>query len=210
MENRREVVPTLVPYNPLDKRHLGEQVAEALLAEPIHPLPPDRFLGAGVYALYYIGDFPTYATLTDVNKDGKYLCPIYVGKAVPDGARKGGQGEDVEAGPALYKRLNDHANSINAAENIRLSDFRCRFLAVDDIWIPLAESMVIERFKPVWNCLLEGFGNHAPGKGRKDMMTPSWDWFHPGRNWANSLLPNPKDRELIDTEIRAYLSNALT
>ena len=48
-----ENIPTLTPYNPLDKRHLGEQVAEALLAEPIHNLPPDKFIGAGVYALYY-------------------------------------------------------------------------------------------------------------------------------------------------------------
>lgn len=207
--NNKDDIPVLVPYNPLDKRHLGEQVAEALLAEPVHELPPTRFVGAGVYALYYIGDFPAYTALAEVNKDDKYLCPIYVGKAVPDGARKGGQGEDVDPGTALYKRLNDHAKSISAASNIELSDFRCRFLAVDDIWIPLAESMVIERFKPVWNCLLEGFGNHAPGKGRKDMMTPSWDCFHPGREWANGLLPFVKTKEQLDVEIRNYLSAAL-
>ena len=113
--------------------------------------------------------------MADVNKNDQFLCPIYVGKAVPEGARKGGQGEDVDPDTALYKRLNDHAKSIDAATNLNLADFRCRFLAVDDIWIPLAESMVTERFKPVWNCLLEGFGNHAPGCGRSSMMTPSWD-----------------------------------
>ena len=207
--NNTEVIPVLTPYNPLDKRHLGEQVAEALLAEPIHELPPQKFVGAGVYALYYTGDFPAYSVLADVNRDEKYLCPIYVGKAVPDGARKGGQGNDVDPGTALYKRLNDHAKSISAARNIELSDFRCRFLAVDDIWIPLAESMVIERFKPVWNCLLEGFGNHAPGKGRSSMMTPSWDCFHPGRAWAEKLLPFTKTSEQLDTEIRLYLEDAL-
>lgn len=139
-----ENIPVLTPYNPLDKRHLGEQVAEALLEQDVQPLPPSRFIGAGVYALYYIGDFPTYAALTEVNKDDQYLYPIYVSKAVPEGARKGGQGEDVDPGTALYKRLNDHAKSIEAATNLDLADFRCRFLAVDDIWIPLAESMVIE------------------------------------------------------------------
>ena len=138
-----ENIPVLTPYNPLDKRHLGEQVAEALLEQDVQPLPPSRFIGAGVYALYYIGDFPAYAALVEVNKDDQYLCPIYVGKAVPEGARKGGQGEDVDPGTALYKRLNDHAKSIEAATNLNLADFRCRFLAVDDIWIPLAESMVI-------------------------------------------------------------------
>ena len=185
--NNTEDIPVLTPYNPLDKRHLGEQVAEALLAQDVQPLPPSRFIGAGVYALYYIGDFSAYAALADVNKNDQFLCPIYVGKAVPEGARKGGQGKDIDPGTALYKRLNDHAKSIDVATNLNLADFRCRFLAVDDIWIPLAESMVIERFKPVWNCLLEGFGNHAPGRGRSSMMTPSWDWFHPGRAWAANL-----------------------
>lgn len=77
------------------------------------------------------------------------LAPIYVGKAVPDGARKGGQGDDVDPGTALYKRLNDHAKSVDAATNLRLEDFYCQFLSVDDIWIPLTESLLIERFKPV-------------------------------------------------------------
>ncbi|MCM1335819.1 MAG: Eco29kI family restriction endonuclease [Bacteroides sp.] len=202
-------IPVLTPYNPLNKRHLGEQVAEALLSEPIHILPPQKFIGAGIYALYYMGDFTAYTMLSKLNKDGKFLYPIYVGKAVPEGARKGGQGEDTEPGFALYKRLNDHAKSIEAAYNLNLSDFRCRFVAVDDIWIPLAESMMIERFKPVWNCLLEGFGNHAPGKGRISMMTPSWDWFHPGREWAKKLLPNSKSVEQLELEIQQYLSSLL-
>lgn len=204
-----EDIPVLQPYNPLDKRRLGEQVAEALLNEDVHPLPPKKFIGAGVYALYYIGNFPTYELLTEINRDNQYLCPIYVGKAVPEGARKGGQGTDVNPGIALYKRLNDHAKSIEAAQNIELKDFRCRFLAVDDIWIPLAESMLIERFKPVWNCLLEGFGNHAPGKGRNAMMTPSWDWYHPGRSWAANLSPYTKSKEQLDKDISEYLKNAL-
>lgn len=109
-------IPVLTPYNPLDKRHLGEQVAEALLEQDVQPLPPSRFIGAGVYALYYIGNFPAYAALTEVNKDDQYLCPIYVGKAVPEGARKGGQGEDVDPG-----RENRHfllvRNSIAKAES---------------------------------------------------------------------------------------------
>jgi len=42
-------------YNPLDKLHLGESVARALLAQPVVVLPPPTsFVGAGIYALYYI------------------------------------------------------------------------------------------------------------------------------------------------------------
>ena len=69
-------ISVLTPYNPLAKRHLGEQVAEALLSEPIHTMPPERFIGAGVYALYYIGDFPAYAALAEVNRDDQYLNTI--------------------------------------------------------------------------------------------------------------------------------------
>ena len=128
---------------------------------------------------------------------------------MPEGARKGGQSEDVEPGTALYKRLNDHAKSIEAATNLSLADFCCRFLTTDDMWIPLAESIVIERFKPVWNCLFEGFGNHAPGRGRSSMMTSALDWFHPGRSWTANLQPFTKSKEQLDAEIRKYLSNTL-
>lgn len=30
--------------------------------------------------------------------------------------------------------------------------------------MPLAESMLIEQLKPVWNVCLDGFGNHDPVK----------------------------------------------
>ena len=208
MKNLNKPVPVLEPYNPLDKKRIGEQLAAALLAQPINPLPPAKFIGAGVYALYYIGDFPSYSRLAERNKNGQYFLPIYVGKAIPEGARKGGQGVNETQGLALYKRLNEHAKSIAAAKNLRLADFRCKFLAIDDIWIPLAESMLIEKFLPVWNCLLEGFGNHDPGKGRKNMVIPAWDFYHPGRAWAERLESCSKTTEQIDKEIRDYLNKS--
>ena len=131
MSNSNEVV-VLEPYNPLDKKRIGEQIVAALLAQPIHPLPPEKFIGAGVYALYYTGDFPSYALLSATNKDGKYRLPIYVGKAVPDGTRKSGRNTSENQGTVLYRRLNEHAKSIYAVKNLKLEDFCCRFLAVDD------------------------------------------------------------------------------
>jgi hypothetical protein len=94
--------PAIKPFNPLDKRNLGESVADALLRMEVQPLPPEPFVGAGVYALYYTGAFSAYRQLSEVNKDGRYRCPIYVGKAVPAGARKGGLGLEVEHGRAFY------------------------------------------------------------------------------------------------------------
>lgn len=208
MANRNEY-PVYPPFNPLDKRHLGESAANALLDSGVFNLPPEPFIGAGVYALYYMGGFPAYAALAEITRNDQYACPIYVGKAVPDGARKGGQGDDVNPGTALFKRLSDHAKSVSAATNLELSDFRCRFLSVDDIWIPLTESLLIERFKPVWNRILDGFGNHDPGKGRRAGMMPLWDCLHPGRPWATHLQPCQFSAKELEQRVKDYLADAL-
>jgi hypothetical protein len=168
------------------------------------PLPPNSFIGAGVYALYYTGSFPAYAKLTEMNQAGKYLCPIYIGKAVPSGARKGGLGLEVEHGQALFKRLSEHAESIKSASNLELADFCCRYLAVDDVWIPLAESMLIERFKPLWNRVVDGFGNHDPGSGRRSGKMPQWDCVHPGRAWAARLQPCANTLDELLRRIEEY------
>ena len=180
-------IPVLTPFNPLDKRNLAESVARAMLQQKISPLPPSPFVGAGIYALYYTGKFPLYEKIAKMNRGGVFAQPIYVGKAVPAGARKGGFGLGEEPGQALYKRLCDHAKSVIEAENLNASDFFCRFLAVDDIWIPLAESLLIKRFEPLWNRVMDGFGNHDPGKGRYEQKMSQWDSIHPGRPWAVQL-----------------------
>ena len=203
---RKEDFPVFPPFNPLDKRNLGESAANALIESEVHPLPPEPFIGAGVYAIYYTGNFRAYSILRDVNINNQYNWPIYVGKAVPEGARKGGQGDSVNPGMALYKRLNDHAKSIISAKNLIIEDFHCRFLSVDDIWIPLTESLMIERFRPVWNVVLDGFGNHDPGRGRHKGRKPYWDCVHPGRAWADSLQPCTFTSLELEERILNYLS----
>ena len=179
--------PIIKPFNPLDKVNLGESVAEAMLHQQVGALPPSPFIGAGIYAIYYLGSFSLYAELVEKNRGEQYLCPIYVGKAVPAGARKGGFGLGADPGQVLYKRLAEHAASIEQAHNIDLADFRCRFLVVDDIWIPLAESLLIEMYSPLWNRKIDGFGNHDPGKGRYNQQKSAWDLIHTGRPWADKL-----------------------
>ena len=179
--------PIIKPFNPLDKVNLGESVAEAMLHQQVGALPPSPFIGAGIYAIYYLGSFSLYAELVEKNRGEQYLWPIYVGKAVPAGARKGGFGLGADPGQVLYKRLAEHAASIEQAHNIDLADFRCRFLVVDDIWIPLAESLLIEMYSPLWNRKIDGFGNHDPGKGRYNQQKSAWDLIHTGRPWADKL-----------------------
>jgi hypothetical protein len=195
----------VIPFNPLDKKNLGASVAEALLSKEVHPLNTlPVFDGAGVYAIYYTGDFPAYGRLASLNQNGQFMLPIYVGKAVPAGARMGG---DLNSSPGkvLQKRLKEHADSIRAAENLNIDDFHCRFLVVDDIWIPLGESLIIARFTPVWNSLIDGFGNHNPGKGRHAGMRPRWDVLHPGRSWAMSLAERPEKAKDISDDAETYL-----
>ena len=201
----RDGIPVIKPFNPLDKSNLGESVADAVMTSVVQHLPPNPFIGAGVYMLYYVGPHPIYKRLADRNKDGQFLNPIYVGKAVPAGARKGGFALDVDHGTALLKRLTEHSESINAATNLSLDDFYCRFLVVDDIWIPLAESLLIEKFAPVWNRVLDGFGNHDPGKGRHSGKMPYWDCVHPGREWASRLQPCTYTKQELEEKVVEYL-----
>jgi hypothetical protein len=195
------------PYNPLEKRNLGASVAEALLDQQAAPLGKlSTFVGAGVYALYYTGSFEPYGLLSSVNQGPDPKAPIYVGKAVPAGGRKGASVDDAAPTRALFKRLKEHAESIEMVSNLQLKDFLCRFLVVDDIWIPLGESLLIAKFSPLWNSSVDGFGNHDPGKGRYQGLVPRWDVLHPGRHWAEKCQPRSETAAQIAREVTNRLS----
>jgi hypothetical protein len=193
------------PFNPLDKLHLAESLAQATLMRPLGPLSPkEKFDGAGIYAIYYSGDFELYAPLVKRNRAGDSR-PIYVGKAVPPGARKGGFGV-TDPGTALLKRLREHSKSIEEAQNLDSGDFACRYLVCDDIWIPLGEALLIEWFQPPWNVLIQGFGIHTPGKGRSKQVRSLWDTLHPGRNLAKDLPANPMSEENVVKLVSDFLA----
>jgi hypothetical protein len=164
----------------------------------------EQFHGVGIYAIYYVGHFKPYAELAARNRLNQFTAPIYVGKAVPKGARKGGGVGDSNKSRALFDRLREHAESIESVENLDINDFFCRFLVVDDIWIPLGESLLIAKFAPVWNAVLDGFGNHDPGKGRYNGLRPKWDVVHPGRVWAERCAARIETQEQIGREITEY------
>jgi len=188
------------PFNPLDKIRLAESVARVLLASRQSPLPPKApFIGAGVYAIYYRGGFEPYQPLVRAHR------PVYVGKAIPPGARKGGFSLGERPGQVLYNRLHEHAETIEQTRNLKPSDFRCQYLVTEDIWIPLAESLLIEKLGPVWNKVVDGFGNHDPGKGRYNQQRSPWDVLHPGRLWAERCRPCNKSQEEILRAVKAHM-----
>lgn len=171
-------------YNPLSVAELGLNAARALMEYDIAALPPaPAFGGAGVYTLHYSGDFAPYS--------GLGTSPIYVGKA----------------DHGLHGRLTKHANSINASENLRLEDFGCRWLILEQVWINLTEQILIKRYSPLWNVAIKGFGNHDPGSGRYAQKRSQWDTVHPGRPWARGLADNDQSAADLVTPIRTYLSN---
>ncbi|MCL6590938.1 MAG: Eco29kI family restriction endonuclease [Firmicutes bacterium] len=193
------------PYNPLDKRNLGKSIADALLVKQVIPLSAiEPFTGAGIYAIYFIGNFPAYEPIASKNKYGLFKLPIYVGKAVPAGARKGGFLE-ADPGPVLFRRLDEHIRSIEQANNLNIKDFYCRYLVVDEFWIPLAEALLIDTFSPLWNVVIDGFGNHDPGSGRYNQQRSYWDVLHPGRPWAEKL----QDNRLTKENVLELVANAL-
>ena len=154
--------------------------------------------GQGYIRLFYSGALPVYRTIS-----GREM-PIYVGKAVPPGSRKGDQ-VDVDS-PALQRRLREHTKSINEADNLDVSDFLCRYLAVVPVWITLAERFLIDYFKPVWNLSLDGFGDHDPGSGRRNSQRSWWDTLHPGRKWADRLAISRKTDD-AEKMVSAFFSS---
>ena len=100
---------------------------------PTHNLPPpNRFIGSGVYGLYYVGDYTPYARIANSDL-------IYVGKAVPPGWRTARTRESET--PDLYSRLREHTRSIQQATNLQSKDIRCRFMILggveSDLLVPV-------------------------------------------------------------------------
>jgi hypothetical protein len=171
-------------YNPLDYANLTKSCVEELLRRPLHRLPiASPFTGAGIYALFYNGNFGPYQHEQIRSRD--FTRPIYVGKAVPSGARKGLARQS--AGTPLFNRIRQHTASIAAAGTLRVDDFACRYLVVTPLWITMAERFLLEHYQPIWNVILDGFGNHDPGSGRYKGEITWWDALHPGRSWASRL-----------------------
>ncbi|MDR1767392.1 MAG: Eco29kI family restriction endonuclease, partial [Propionibacteriaceae bacterium] len=80
---------TTEPFNPLAMESLAHSIVTRMTE--MTPVPLDDvplFPGAGLYAIYYHGEFPAYADLAALNRPVATV-PIYVGKSVPAGGRKG-------------------------------------------------------------------------------------------------------------------------
>lgn len=175
---------------------------------PIQPMPPlEDFEGAGVYALYFIGKTGMYRNFHDINRLD-YRQPIYVGKAVPRGWRQGRT--TASSSHELYRRLCDHTKSIEYVSNLNIRDFLCRFMILENAasnMIGTVEAALIRNYQPLWNCIIDGFGNHDPGNGRYNQERSEWDTLHPGRIWASRCAESSKSLNGILSDVKRYFAN---
>lgn len=203
--------PELHTFRSLKFKSVVEDAINFFETTPLHPLPPlGRFVGAGVYALYYLGrGFELYERIVARNKD-EVRFPIYVGKAVPPGSRTGFEVRRRESAD-LFRRLREHTGSLQQAENLDVDGFRCRFMIFGDVETDLivpVESALIRRYRPLWNAnLMSGFGIHTPGKGRFEQARSRWDILHPGRSFASRMENLAADREDIISDVRRFLES---
>lgn len=190
-------------YDPLTPLNLARSVERAVLDSPTQPLPPEgAFVGGGVYCIYYSGSNEPYAPIAG----GSALVPLYVGSAVQ--RARGLSVLPAVDRPVLLNRLREHAQTLEVAEDLLLDDFSCRFLIADDMWAPSAAALLVYHLRPLWNTVVDGFGNHDPGSGRYNQAKSSWDELHPGRPWAARLRPPLRTRAEILQAAAAHLREA--
>ncbi len=177
---------------------------------PVHALPPpEKFSGSGVYAIYCIATEGIYQKFgNEVNKYA-YQVPIYVGKAVPQGWRQSREIRMSTISNTLFARLRQHARSIEEGAGLKLEDFACRFMILEGDVASLTaavESALIALYSPLWNSVIDGFGNHDPGKERKSGRISQWDTLHPGRKWASAMTGERPLRQAILKRIKDYMA----
>lgn len=177
---------------------------------PVHALPlPERFTGTGVYALYYTGTNPLYHKYAELNRLA-YSHPIYVGKAVPRGWRQSRISDvPLKQSAELFSRIREHSRNIDAVQGVEIDEFFCRFVIFEDEgsdMISTVEAALIKLNHPLWNSVVDGFGNHTPGAGRFEQAKSDWDVLHPGRSWAEKCKGIASEIEHVQERIADFFN----
>ena len=177
---------------------------------PVQSVPvPEQFHGTGVYAIYCTAKTGVYKNFHEINRTS-YNIPIYVGKAVPQGWRQARSSNSTESlSYELNNRIREHGRSLEQGAGLKLNDFRCRFMILEggesDL-IGTVEAALIRSYKPIWNSLIDGFGNHDPGSGRYKQAMSDWDVCHPGRSWADKCKGKHAAKSKLLKSIESFIS----
>lgn len=187
-------------FDPGNPRTVGFFVALALLAQPRKKLSErEDFYGAGIYSIFYNGNFPLYSEIRRTE------TPIYVGQAV-----SGNQDAHtpIEQGRRLAARLNEHRKNIDrASRTLQLRDFEYKSLVIQSGWESTAENYLIRLFRPIWNKetkIIQGFGKHGDRATTRQNRKSTWDTLHPGRNWAGPSKANEQSIKQINAKVKKH------
>src|SRR5690625_270334 len=184
-EFERSLDPVAQPeavFDPSNPNVVGAFIALALQSRNRAPLSEVRespFHGSGIYAIYYCGGFDVYSALEGTEH------PIYTGKSDPVSPAAT---TPVAQGQKLFRRLKEHAKSIDKGEYIDLTGFEYRYLVVQSGWQTAAGRFLIDWFKPIWNNEMNicfGIGKHGDSSTTRANQRSPWDTLHPGRPWAS-------------------------
>lgn len=175
---------------------------------PVLALPlTESFSGSGVYAIYATQTRGIYAPFGQTINRTSWNVPIYVGKAVSPGWRQNRTVGSTQSSNDLYGRLTQHARNIGLGKGLKVSDFYCRFAIFEggaEDMIAAIEAALIALHAPLWNSVVDGFGNHDPGKGRLASSPSAWDVLHPGRPWAARLTGRGDDLSSVTRRVKDY------
>ena len=149
---------SFVPFKREDHIYHNEAFAElckdavrAFNGTPVCELPPPRFAGSGVYAIYCTAKKGIYERYGNkVNRMG-YNVPIYVGKAVP----KGGSGNGLNTLPC-HEQLGFWHERIKRSLGFATVDFLWRFHRMEGDYTRYIDGvyrMMLKIYHPVWNCV---------------------------------------------------------
>ena len=203
----RDIDPVKSPqafFDPTNPEVSSALVAMAMVAQPrqsMASLPP--FYGSGIYAIYYNGKRKQYLPIS------KTEHPIYVGMADPS---DGSSTDPFSQGLALFNRLTAHAKNIAKANTtLDVSEFECKYLAVQSGFQSAAEGKLIRYYRPIWNKetkICHGFGKHGDSATTRVNARSPWDTLHPGRGWADkSTSEQSSYANIITKTTKHYLEN---
>ncbi|MFI9848396.1 Eco29kI family restriction endonuclease [Nonomuraea sp. NPDC051941] len=64
--------------------------------------------------------------------------------------------------------------------------------------------LLIDDHQPLWNVVVEGFSNNAPGARRRGPRPP-WHELHPGVPWAEALSSASKSADRLRAAVHEHL-----
>ena len=204
-----------VPFKVEDHMYSNEAFAElckdavrAFNGTPVCGMPPPSFSGAGVYAIYCTATEGIYERYGNKANRLGYNRPIYVGKAVPKGWRQSRTAGQSTKDSSLRGRLAKHTRTICAATDLDIEDFACRFMIFSggsEDMIAAVEAALIAEYRPLWNTVIDGFGNNNPGKERMSGEVPQWHILHKGVEWAKRMTGVRKSVASIRKSVMDYM-----